>query len=289
MKTTIAQVIQDGKFIVVPAEGDLKRTDILCKPDCLICGGVGFVRFDVPVGHPKFGKLERCPNMDVDAVSPAYAQKYGLSKKERELDWPDVLQIENSNIQDVAEKVKSVFDRGYGWIYLWGDFGIGKTLLLQIVAACGLRDGKESAYIRMAEIMDMLRDGYKTDDYSERMGWLQSLPILCIDEFERVAEKQSNGLSWVAEKRFVLMDVRYVSAGRGDTLTIMAGNQDPSKLSFDDGYLWDRIRDKRFMILRVSGKSLRPGLEWDIEIEEPETNSKLAWEDGRRQAMERGE
>ena len=33
-----------------------------CSPAGPECSGVGYIRFDVPVGHPKFGKVERCPN-----------------------------------------------------------------------------------------------------------------------------------------------------------------------------------------------------------------------------------
>ncbi len=32
-----------------------------CLPDCPECNGAGYVRLEVAVGHPKFGKLERCP------------------------------------------------------------------------------------------------------------------------------------------------------------------------------------------------------------------------------------
>ena len=32
----------------------------LGDPNCLQCKGAGYVRFDVPVGHEKFGKLESC-------------------------------------------------------------------------------------------------------------------------------------------------------------------------------------------------------------------------------------
>lgn len=31
-----------------------------CAPDCPEYGGVGYIRYDVPLGHPKFGKVERC-------------------------------------------------------------------------------------------------------------------------------------------------------------------------------------------------------------------------------------
>ena len=32
---------------------------LLGKPDCLHCGGVGFLRVDVPVGHERFGRVPR--------------------------------------------------------------------------------------------------------------------------------------------------------------------------------------------------------------------------------------
>ncbi len=32
----------------------------LGDPNCPHCGGVGYVRMDVPLGHEKFGKLESC-------------------------------------------------------------------------------------------------------------------------------------------------------------------------------------------------------------------------------------
>ncbi|MBZ0292344.1 MAG: hypothetical protein K8L99_07225, partial [Anaerolineae bacterium] len=31
-----------------------------------ICGGMGLISYDVPVGHPYFGKLYRCPNNPVE-------------------------------------------------------------------------------------------------------------------------------------------------------------------------------------------------------------------------------
>jgi len=30
------------------------------RPDCRVCLGLGFVRLDVPVGHPDFGRLFLC-------------------------------------------------------------------------------------------------------------------------------------------------------------------------------------------------------------------------------------
>jgi DNA replication protein DnaC len=263
MISTVHTVIQQRHFLEAPVFTALTDDLVLCNPSCETCGGIGYVRWDVPIDHPSFGKLARCPNTNPKKRDPGFLRRYGLSPDEIKMDWNSIIPVRDSNIAEVVTQVKEVFERGYGWIYLWGTFGIGKTLIQKITVAASIRAGKEAVYIRMAEIMDMLRDGYQADNFSDRMETLQKFPVLCIDEFDRVAEKKTDGISWVSEKRFTLMDVRYVSAGRGETLTIMTGNKNPAQLVFDDGYLSDRIHDHRFLVLEVTGESLRPGMEWN--------------------------
>src|SRR5512144_1909030 len=37
-----------------------RSNDLPGDPDCPICHGIGFVRLDVPIGDPNFGKLHLC-------------------------------------------------------------------------------------------------------------------------------------------------------------------------------------------------------------------------------------
>jgi hypothetical protein len=227
----------------------------LCEPSCVVCGGLGWVRGDFPLDDPRFGRVQPCPNMDLDVYLPEHVRLVGLTKQEQaSLDWQNILPLDGSNAVKAANQVRSLLDRGYGWIYLWGDFGTAKTLILQIAVAVSLRRGLDASYVRMAELLDHVRDGYESGEYSERLQRWESVSVLCLDEFERV-----NETGWVDEKRFLLMDNRYVAALRRESVTIMAGNRDPSTF---DGYLWDRIRDGRFEIVKLSGESIRPGMEW---------------------------
>jgi hypothetical protein len=41
------------------------------QPDCKICHGLGWVRFDLPTEHPKFGKLFPC-----ECCSPAIKAEF---------------------------------------------------------------------------------------------------------------------------------------------------------------------------------------------------------------------
>ena len=41
------------------------------EADCPYCHGVGFVRYEVPLGHEKFGKIELCVCRSVDRAETA--------------------------------------------------------------------------------------------------------------------------------------------------------------------------------------------------------------------------
>ena len=53
------------------------------KADCPHCGGVGFLRMDVPLGHEKFGRLEPCVCRSGEIAENARQRLYELSNLER--------------------------------------------------------------------------------------------------------------------------------------------------------------------------------------------------------------
>ena len=225
-------------------------------PDCQICAGAGYLRRDLPLDHPDFGRLQLCPNVDRWALPGA--ARYGITRQESlELTWDQIIDI--NNFPHVVDAVQQTLDRGYGWVYLFGGFGLGKTLALKIAIAEAIRAGYESAYVRMAEILDHLRAAFDDsiqETESSRLNWWSGLPVLAIDEFDRV---RSTGYG--EERRFVLMDRRYEQAVRHESLTLIASNADPRRLP---GYLYDRVRDGRFSVVKIEGQSLRPGFTCDI-------------------------
>ncbi len=164
----------------------------------------------------------------------------------RTLDW------------QAARAVIDTLSRGSGWVYLWGPPGLGKTLVLKIAVAEMLRRHKAAAYTRMAELIDHLRSAFDARDPSEeaqrRLDWWAGLPLLAIDEFDRVRNTEYSN-----ERRFLLLDRRYEQALNGKSITIMAANADPATL---EPYLYDRIRDGRFTVVKLEGDSARPGSEW---------------------------
>ncbi len=51
----------------------------LGDPNCPHCGGAGYLRSDVPVGHPNFGRLEVCVCRQRDVSQQVREHLYSLS------------------------------------------------------------------------------------------------------------------------------------------------------------------------------------------------------------------
>jgi hypothetical protein len=190
------------------AEPPLPRKDqiTLCKPDCNVCFGAGWVREDHPLSHPLFGKLTACPNADPYV---AYGEKLGIDRKDLELSWASIVFRQEANTREAVNSILEVIQLGSGWVYLHGGYGLAKTMLLKIVVAEMLREGRTSAYARMAEVVENLRRAYDEKDNAQveadaRLKFWKNMPVLCLDEFDRLRNTE-----FETEKKFVLMDHRY--------------------------------------------------------------------------------
>ncbi|MBN1348398.1 cell division protein ZapE [candidate division KSB1 bacterium] len=219
----------------------------ICTPDCEICRGLGWIRQDLDITDPNFGKMILCPNVNWSAI-----QDSGLNDEERKLEWSTL--INYGNIQIAIDAVRATLSAGGGWVYLWGGFGTAKTTILQIAVAQSLRHHIEAAYVRLVQIFDHMRAAYDTENPNQqsinRMDYWTNIKVLCIDEFDK-----TRGTAYESDRRFLLMDRRYTDAIRQKTITIIASNDAPNKL---DGYLADRILDGRFSVIEMTGRSMRP-------------------------------
>lgn len=244
---------------IIPAQSaDDDHAHAVHDPLCEICHGLGYFRYDVQFGHPEFGKLQPCHCTNYTNLM---GEKSGLTLHERSWNWDKIRNVGDAHL--AINAVQKVLKRGYGWVYLWGGYGQAKSVILKIAVAQYLQTGK-AAYVRMAEIIDNLRQAYdqENDSAERRLEFWSSMPFLAIDEFDRMRDTEYAG-----ERRFILMDRRYVDAERRETITIMAGNFDPRDPNIIPGYLIDRIFDGRFEVVHLGGKSMRPSMRYDEQEE----------------------
>ena len=238
-----------------------------CSPDCPVCGGVGYIRYEVPLGHPKFGKLERCPRAHALAAKKALQAgeidpRVGLTADElRTLSW-DLVKKGVNQADQACDTTRRAYTAGYGIVFLYGGFGQGKSLVLKIAVATALNEGKRAAYANLAGVMDDIRLAYderenKMTELVRRVEWWTSLDVLAIDELDKAGQTD-----WARERIFQLLDVRYQRAIRQEALTVIASNYE----SLDElsGYLKSRIEDNRFAangyILHLKGADGRKSM-----------------------------
>lgn len=253
---------------------------MMCRSDCPICGGDGFFRLDLPVGHPLFGKLLECPNVPVEHTR--MFRRSGLREEELKLDPDDMLDV--NEFENVKKTVEDVLRRGYGFVYLWGEYGTGKTTFLRSLVASWFRrkyapamdnhkkyfemlnhpDVEDvrmvqvqyggAAYLRTSQLIEVMTKAEfnpDRDNEARDIEFWMNCKLLVLDEFDKVRETP-----YAREKRFWFFDERYERALRKRAITIMVGNMDPEKDL--DGYIFDRLRDKRSIILWSGDKSFRP-------------------------------
>jgi hypothetical protein len=232
----------------------IESNRLQCYPDCIICKGSGYAEAPLVPGEEGYSRrMMVCPNSYQVNIRKT-AKKYGLIAAEIDgLEWSIVKDV--GRAWHAMERIKKVLEDGYGWIFLWGDHGQAKTLLLKIATAHCLRNRQEAAYTNMVGILDNLKRAFGNDgdeDAASKIDWWQNLPILAIDEFNRVKESE-----WSNERRFALMDMRYVQAVRHETVTLIASNTAPNQ---QDSYLRDRILDGRFEVIELKGPSARQSI-----------------------------
>lgn len=222
---------------------------------CPTCKGYGFVVFDVPVGHPKFGRAQPC--MDCNRVGAARAAwlrsicrvppRYADVRLNDFRTLPDTAAIPAL----VGAKLK---EPGTRWLTFWGEPGVGKTLLLCAAVNEAVGADKTAVYTTMPDLLDHLRRAFNPENkVNGDQFWdlLVRADVLALDEIDRF-----NPTPWAKERVFELFNARYNEPG----LTLLATNK-PAGIGqaiFDDapGYLESRI--SQGVVLEVRGADRRP-------------------------------
>lgn len=219
---------------------------------CKTCNDVGLVRSGAPWGHPMFGKLVSCPDCQQARNTERHEDTSGLRPEEYELNWSNLLGIEGNNIKGAIRAVKSTLRDGYGWVYLHGGYGLGKTDLLKIAVARAMKNGMHAIYIKAEYLLDNLRAGLKNGEYDKLCAMYINVPVLAIDEFEKI-----NPTEWGETRLFHILDDRWGRAVSYNPqgVTLIAANVPVDGIR--EGALRSRLRDERFIVYEVTGSDVR--------------------------------
>ncbi|MDQ3855941.1 MAG: ATP-binding protein, partial [Chloroflexota bacterium] len=177
---------------------------------CPLCGGAGWVRMDVQVGDPNFGRLFPC--------DCRLAENEEHLRRELEA---------LSNMEAFSDKTFESFDPAYhpaarsactvareyaqspdGWLLLCGHCGSGKTHLAAAVANESIRVRRvKSIFMIVPDLLDYLREAFNPRSevtYDERFETIRSVPLLILDDLGT-----ENATTWAREKLYQIVNHRY--------------------------------------------------------------------------------
>jgi DNA replication protein DnaC len=214
IEATLKKIIENTSKANTPISSNTSLGD----PNCPHCGGQGYLRADVPVGDPRFGKLEICVCRQRDVSEQVRERLYSLSR----LDELKGLTFETfqprgrkglpalraasieSAYQHAVEYSKSL----KGWLLLRGSYGCGKTHLAAAIANYAVGMGVPTLFLTVPDLLDMLRAAYNAEDttFEERFDEIRNASLLILDDFGT-----QNATPWAEEKLFQIINYRYIN------------------------------------------------------------------------------
>ena len=187
-------------------------------PNCPYCHGLGYLRLEVPVEHPDFGKVHICSCLHAQVNQQVRDRLFALSN----LNELSHLTFENFNARgrmglwpqqtnslEIAYNQANHFAQSLsGWLLLIGGYGCGKTHLAAAIANFAVNLGVPTLFITVPDLLDTLRFAYQdpTDTFEKRFEDIRQAPLLVLDDFGT-----QNATPWAQEKLFQILNYRYIN------------------------------------------------------------------------------
>lgn len=215
---------------------------------CPICGGLGMIKYDVPMDDPRWGKMHRCPNMENARDDERTERLRRLGNMgafvNKTFDTFEVTRmgyspLEQQSLGTALELARKYAQTMEGWLLLEGGYGTGKTHLAAAIGNYRLERGNAVIFITTPDLLDHLRAAYSPtsdmtyDDFFERV---RNAPLLILDDLG-----VENPSPWAQEKLFQLFNHRYVQR----IPTVITTNQSLERL---DPRIRSRLGDAQVLM-----------------------------------------
>jgi DNA replication protein DnaC len=209
-----------------------------------ICGGLGVIGYDVPVDHPHFGKLFRCPNYPAEVDHAYQARMRRISNLESfadkqfgnfDVERPMLSNSERASLLQAYKAALQFAAVPEGWLVLEGSYGCGKTHLAAAIGNERLAKGDMVLFITVPDLLDHLRSTYGPTseiDYDEMFDRIRGAQLLILDDLG-----SENPSQWAGEKLFQLLNHRYSR----HLPTVITTNVDLDRI---DGRIRSRMLDE---------------------------------------------
>ncbi len=227
-------------------------------PNCPICGGVGFVRRDVPIDHPDFGKVDICQCRSKEVVQYTHQRLYRLSNLDAFRDMTfetfNVSGLVGMNKHEIASLDTARNSAQYysqhldGWLLLLGSYGVGKTHLAAAIANFAVSLSIPTLFLTIPDLLDWLRFAYGSEEsnFESRFEEIRNIRLLVLDDLGT-----QNATPWAEEKLYQIFNYRYVN----HLPTVITTNQALDEI---EGRIQSRLRDPDLVrVIRIEAPDHR--------------------------------
>lgn len=186
------------------------------ESECAFCKGLGYLRMDVPIGHPDFGKLVPCTCRLAELAERRVRALRTLSDLETlarmtfDTFVPDGHGLpaeKQANLRWAYEEARNFAANPQGWLVLKGGYGCGKTHLAAAIANACVERGQPVLFVTVPDLLDHLRAAFSPTspaNYDTRFEEIRSAPVLILDDLGA-----ESGTLWAQEKLFQILNYRY--------------------------------------------------------------------------------
>ncbi len=180
------------------------------KALCPICKGKGYLRADVPYGHPNFGKPIACECKERERHERRRLQLQELSNLGELYDKRfDNFNVTYCAVSEAYQIAREYAEEPDGWLVFIGRVGCGKTHLAAAIANQALANGSRVLFSTVSDLLDHLRATFMpnaTEFYDHLFQEMREAELLVLDD---LGAQQSS--PWANEKLFQLLNYRYNS------------------------------------------------------------------------------
>ena len=177
---------------------------------CPICKGAGYLRSDVPYGHPSFGKPIACECKEAERKAKRRHQLQEMSDLGAFYDKS--FRNFNVHVPGIQEAYNCAYEFAQdpnGWLLMIGPNGSGKTHLAAAIANKSLEDGALVLFATVPDLLDHLRAAFaptSNEVYDQLFSRMREAEVLVLDD---LGAQQTS--PWANEKLFQLLNYRYNS------------------------------------------------------------------------------
>jgi DNA replication protein DnaC len=208
------------------------------EPTCPICKDHGFVRRDVSLEHPDFGRAIPCScrKGEVRDRLRRRSNLGHLAQKTFDTFRPEGRDRPLHHLEDAFGTCREYATAPIAWLVLSGPSGCGKTHLAAAIANRQIELGNEVFFAIVPDLLDHLRATFGPGSdvtYDELFEAVRNAPLLVLDDLGAQSET-----SWAQEKMFQVLNHRF----NAELPTVITTNYAINEL---DERLRARLSDKQ--------------------------------------------